>query len=269
MASRNKLQLLGIGPKLFSISAIFHENTKLFSYLPVPKGGVIEINKDRLRRISQAFKTYPHCKVKVELPKEFDESEACIESVIQRRRSIREFSGDALALEELAKLLYFCYGITGVLQSEVPLPLRAAPSGGALYPLEVYPAVFNVEGLDSGIYHYNVKSHQLELLQLGSFEQSLCECMMGQRMVLKASAVFLITAMFDRNLWKYRERGYRYTLFDAGHLAENLYLMATAMNLGCCAVAGFLDDAINHLLDIDGVHESTLYIIVMGKPKQQ
>ncbi len=267
MASKNKLQLLGIGPKLLSISAIFHENTKMFSYLPVPKGGVIEISKDKLRRISQAFKTYPHCRLKVELPKEFDESEACIEDVIRRRRSIREFSGEALELEELAKLLYFSYGITGTLQSEVPLPLRAAPSGGALYPLEIYPVVFNVQGLDAGIYHYNVKSHQLELLQLGSFEQTVCDCTMGQAMVLKASVVFLITAMFDRNLWKYRERGYRYTLLDAGHLSENLYLMATAMDLGCCAVGGFLDDDLNHLLDIDGVHESTLYVIVVGKPR--
>lgn len=267
VSSKSKLYFLKARPKLFSISALYHENTKLRSFHRTVESGILEVSREKMKKLSQAFKVYPNCKLKVELPTDCGDSEACIEDVIRHRRSTRDFSGDALTIEELAKLLYFSYGITGSMKADgVVQPLRAAPSGGALYPLELYPVAFGVKGLDPGVYHYNVKSHLLELLGSGDHKESLYKYVFEQDMMLQASVVILITAMFERNQWKYRERGYRYILLDAGHLAENLYLMATAMNLGCCTIGGFLDDNINGMLDIDGVHESTIYVVVVGRP---
>jgi len=66
-------------------------------------------------------------------------------------------------------------------------------------------------------------------------------------------------------MFKYNERGYRFVLLDAGHLGQNVCLMATAMNLGVLPIGGFLDDELNRLLDIDGVHESVVYPLLVGR----
>lgn len=86
-------------------------------------------------------------------------------------------------------------------------------------------------------------------------------------MILKCSAVIILTAIFDRTMMKYKERGYRYILFEAGHVMQNAYLISTAMDLGICSVGGFIDDKINDLLNIDGVNESALYLGVIGNIK--
>lgn len=82
-----------------------------------------------------------------------------LEEAIQRRRSIRDYSGKPLTMKQLSLLLHSAYGIT-----EPSGPLRASPSAGALYPLELYPVVNRVEGLVSGVYHYRPKDHSLDLI---------------------------------------------------------------------------------------------------------
>ena len=141
--------------------------------------------------------------------------------------------------------------------------LRVSPSAGARYPLEIYPLIFSAKDLDCGIYHYNVKSHSLELLKKGDFKSQFFKCV-GQDMILKCSMLIVISAIFNRTKDKYGERGYRYVLLDAGHLAQNAYLIATRLSLGCCTIGGFLDNEINKLLKIDGLTESSIYLIAIG-----
>jgi SagB-type dehydrogenase family enzyme len=92
---------------------------------------------------------------------------------------------------------------------------------------------------------------------------------MRQPVIHQASFVIAMTALSARNMFKYGERGYRYMLFDAGHLAENLYLTANALSLGCTTIAGFVDDRLNELIGVDGVNEYGLYLFVAGRMPRQ
>jgi SagB-type dehydrogenase family enzyme len=117
--------------------------------------------------------------------------------------------------------------------------MRAFPSGGGLYPIEVYPILTNCE-TPSGLYHYNVPEHAIERLR-GPFEESELRRLTSFDGLLESAALILVfSAVFARTYFKYHERGYRFALLEAGHLAENFYLQATAMNLAVVALGGIL-----------------------------
>jgi SagB-type dehydrogenase family enzyme len=75
---------------------------------------------------------------------------------------------------------------------------------------------------------------------------------------------FVLSAIFQRLRWKYHERTYRYALLEAGHIGQNLYLAATSLGLGACAVGAFLDDDLNRLLGLDGEEEAALLVVASG-----
>ncbi len=206
------------------------------------------------------YKDYPLAE-RIGLPKEFGYRGLFVEEAIQRRRSIRDYSGESLTMEQLSLLLHSAYGIT-----DPPYPLRASPSAGALYPLEIYPVVNSVTDLAAGIYHYRPGDHSLELVRPGDFRPSLLTYTGGQDMVLRAAVVLVITAIFQRTRWKYQERAYRYVLLDAGHMGENLYLAATSLGLAPCGIGAFLDDEMNRLVGVDGEEEATIYLVSIGCP---
>lgn len=206
------------------------------------------------------YKEYPAAR-RIELPRGFGYRGLTVEETIQRRRSLREYTGQPLSLEQLSLLLHSAHGIT-----EPSYPLRASPSAGAQYPLEVYPVVNNVTGLDRGVYHYQPRDHSLRLLERGDFRSSLLIYTVGQDMVLDASVVLVITAVFQLTRWRYKDRAYRYVLLDAGHLGENLYLAATSLNLGPCGIGAFLDDEVNRMVGVDGSEEAAVYLMAIGTP---
>jgi SagB-type dehydrogenase family enzyme len=122
-----------------------------------------------------------------------------------------------------------------------------------------------VAGLETGLYHYAVLEHALERLRTDDLRTELVVAGVGQEMLGQAQVVFVLSAIFQRTRWRYRERAYRYILLEAGHIGQNLYLAATSMGLGACAVGAFLDDNLNNLLGLDGEEESALYLIPVGK----
>ena len=207
----------------------------------------------------ERYKRYPQAK-RVVLPAPGGHPGLSLEEAIQRRRSLRDYSAGTLSLLELARLLHAAQGITAPTQG-----LRAAPSAGALYPIETYAVVHEVAGLEAGLYHYAVADHQLEQLHVGDLRTPLVVAGIGQEMLGRAPVCFVLTAIFQRTRWKYRERAYRYVLLEAGHIGQNLYLAATSMRLGACAVGAFLDDELNRLLGLDGEQEAALYLIAVGK----
>jgi SagB-type dehydrogenase family enzyme len=250
------------GKNLFSISELFHESSKSWPYQIPPTGSA---DLQVVKVFSRPYKKYPTMK-RVKLPKEFPDSAVSVEKAIEMRRSIRTFSGEPISLLELSKLISCANGVTGSTgQEPVTFLLRAAPSAGALYPIEMYSAVFNVTGLEKGIYYHDSESDELVLLKRGDYRRTLFEYSFGQDMVLHGGAMFLLTGVFTRTKIKYGERGYRYVLLDAGHIAQNIYLVATAMNLGAVSIGGFFDDYINELLNIDGVEEAALYMVLVGR----
>jgi SagB-type dehydrogenase family enzyme len=184
-----------------------------------------------------------------------------LEEAIERRRSVRDYTGRPLSLEELSRLLWYTCGISA---ERWGLRLRVAPSAGALYPIEVYPVIHNVAGLASGIYHYHYPNHALEKLKEGDFRATLIRYGVGQEFLGQANLVLALAAIFQRTRWKYQERTYRYVMVEAGHIGQNVYLAATSMGLGACAVGAFLDDDLNRLLEIDGTEEAVIYLLAVG-----
>lgn len=197
---------------------------------------------------------------RIELPQEVEFSGLSVEAAVERRRSVRRYSGEAISLSELSRLLHYSAGIT-----DRRLGLRAAPSAGALYPIDLYPVVNLVEGLPPGIYHYSVGDHCLEAIREGDFREELVRHGAGQRFMGRANVALILSAVFERSRLRYRERAQRYIFLEAGHIAQNVHLVAASMGLGACAIGAFYDEGFNRMLGLDGVRESVTYIMVVGK----
>lgn len=205
------------------------------------------------------YKTYADAK-RIALPDPHGYQGLSLEEAIERRRSIREYSAEPPSLQELSRLLHAAQGITDQRRE-----FRAAPSAGALYPIETYVVIHHVPGLEPGLYHYAVAGHALEQLEAGNLRTGIMVAGIGQEMLGQAQVCFVLSAIFQRTRWKYRERTYRYVLLEAGHVGQNIYLAATSMGLGACAVGAFLDDDLNNLLGLDGEEEAALYLVPVGK----
>jgi SagB-type dehydrogenase family enzyme len=183
---------------------------------------------------------------------------------IRQRHSVHAFNAQPISLSELGLLMQYSCGIT---RRGERMHHRAQPSGGGRYPIEVYALVFtDGDGLPSGIYHYNVKEHALDVLsQKESFTPESIQALFSYPWVQDASVVIVMTGVFARNQIKYGERGYRYLLIEAGHIGQNVQLVSQAIGVKSCPMAASRDEAIEKLLDIDGVTESLLYTVALGK----
>jgi SagB-type dehydrogenase family enzyme len=199
---------------------------------------------------------------RVPLPPPGNDGGLSTERAIELRRSVRDYSGQPLSREELSRLLYYTGGINAERWGH---RLRAAPSAGALYPIEIYPVIHRVEGLESGLYHYAVQDHTLELLHANDLRSAIARHGLMQGFLGEANLVLVLTAIFQRLRWKYQERTYRYALLEGGHLGQNVYLAATSMGLGACAVGAFLDEGLNNMLGVDGKEEAAIYMLAVGK----
>ena len=124
--------------------------------------------------------------------------------------------------------------------------------------------VHNVAGLDAGLYHYRVETHALEQLRQADLRGDVVRQGLMQEFLGQCNVVLVLTVIFQRMRWKYQDRTYRYGLIEAGHLGQNLYLAATSMGLGACAVGAFLDDEINQMLGVDGAEEAAIYLLALG-----
>lgn len=247
---------------IFSISELYHENSKwrLGITESIPK----MVNEKTQQKMAEAFKTYPEVD-SIPLPRKFQTENESLENAIYRRRSIRDFSSQQIEQETLARLLFFANGVTTVTRfGSIYQPFRAAPSAGALYPIEIYPIIFRVENVTAGLYHYNVRTHVIELLKSGDYSHECYSMLLDQEFVKHCSVLFALTAIFPRTRIKYGERGYRFVLLDAGHICQNIYLLATNLGLGAVSVGGFLDDELNEFLQIDGVNEAAVYLVAVG-----
>ena len=211
----------------------------------------------------EIYKNYPSSKI-IQMSNQFPEATINFSQILKRRKSIRTFSTKPLSKVDLAFLLWTS---TGIQRTEHGYEFRTAPSAGALYPIETYIAANNIEDIEKGLYHYNIKKHLLEEMKLGNFGNKLAHAALDQQMCADASAVFIWTAIFRRSKWKYSQRAYRYIYLDAGHIAQNLALAATTINCGSCECGAFFDDELNSILDTDGINESTICLSVVGHPK--
>ena len=207
------------------------------------------------------YKEYPEAARRLVLDPEAGRELADLWQCLARRRSQRSYLDRPLTQDELAALLWATQGVTYASRGYI---LRAAPSAGALYPVETYLAVHRVEGVEPGLWHFQVPDFALELLQACDCRQALVGAGLSQGFLGTAGAVFIWTGVLNRAMWKYRERAIRYLFLDAGHLCQNLMLAATALNLGVCPVGAFFDEEVERLVQVDGREEVALYLAAVG-----
>jgi SagB-type dehydrogenase family enzyme len=186
-----------------------------------------------------------------------------LDETLKARKSVRRFRTEPLGLGQLGYLLW---AATGLARRERGDEFRTAPSAGARYPIETYVVANNVEGIDQGVYHYAICSHELEQLAVGDLRATVAAAALDQQMCALAPVVFVWTAIFARTEYRYRQRAYRYIYLDAGHIAENLALAAVGLSLGSCQVGAFYDDEANTLVGVNGADESVVYMSVVGVP---
>lgn len=208
------------------------------------------------------YKEY-HEAQKIELPP-FEPSRAMsLDQALKQRKSIREFQPRSISIGQLSYLLW---ASTGLQRIEDGYEFRTAPSAGALYPIETYVVANNVRTLESGLYHYSIRTHQLEQLRSSDLRHQIAAAALGQGMCAAAAVVFVWSAVFERCKWKYGQRAYRYIYLDAGHIAENLALAAVSLNLGSCEIGALYDNQVNAIIGLDGNEESVIYMAVVGVP---
>lgn len=174
---------------------------------------------------------------------------------IGRRRSMREFAALALTIDEIGQLLWAAQGIT-----EATGGLRAAPSAGALYPIEL-DAV-----MATGVFRYRPLDHSLLQRDTRDLRSALAKAALGQDCVAGAPCLIAISAVAARTSAKYGGRATRYVLLEAGHVAQNILLEACTLGLAAVPVGAFDDGAVARVLR-NSPDEQPLYLIPVGAPR--
>ncbi|MGH2598075.1 MAG: SagB/ThcOx family dehydrogenase [Dehalococcoidia bacterium] len=215
-----------------------------------------------------AYRSYPEAP-QIALSTQIPERLAAFHTLTRQRRSGKGFSGAPVARADLEALLLTACGVTGtVTEGERTLELRAYPAGGALYGVELYPVVLAVTDLAPALYHYRVVEHTLERLRpTVPLERLLATTVPLQREYLRGvAAVLCLTANFPRFESKYGQQGYRALAAEAGVIAQNLILAATALGLRARPIGGFFDDLLNPVLGLDPAQEQFLLAVLLGHP---
>lgn len=180
----------------------------------------------------------------ISLPKVLSDDVQGLTQLLKQRRSVRDFADESISLDELGRLLWAAQGVTH------PHGYRTAPSAGALYPLELYVVVGQVEGLNPGVYHYLARKHQLVKILDGDKRKRLASEAYWQSWISDASVVVVFTAIYKRTTRKYGSRGKRYVHIEVGHAGQNLFLQAISLGLASVVVGAFSDKNVKELLDL-------------------
>jgi len=258
-----------------TIDQLFHEATKYsrpqtirerasFSHFEDPKFVFLEL------ATSPDYSGYET----IDLPQPDSIENIELSKVLTNRRSIRSFDATGISPESLSSLLRYACGesLSEQIQiDEFEIPMmrsrRTYPSGGGLYPIEVYPLLLRVDNRPTGIAYYNAKKDKLRIIDRkgDTFPQKVSEKFAGDDIEIEnAALVMVLTATFARARAKYGPRSYRNILMEAGHVAQNIQLVSEALGLGSVPAAGFYDDDLNSLIAIDGMRESCVYTMVIG-----
>ena len=187
-------------------------------------------------------------------------------SAIMDRRSFREFSKtQPLSLVELSSVLAYSFAAIDP-ADEDGMFHHYYPSGGAKYPLECYVVLSrDTDELVAGLYHYNCVAHTLERLLPDEKTRTYIDAALTYEFSKDAPCSFWITAVWQRSFTKYNDLGYSHTLIEVGHVSQNVLLLAEALGIGACSLAGFRYEETCEFLDIDGIQEAPLHVIALGR----
>jgi SagB-type dehydrogenase family enzyme len=236
---------------------LFHESSKLYPALATRQAaGLARLAaSDELQAMAaHGTRRNPHLP-SVALPPTL-RPRCSLWSALDLRQSRRSFAARAVGIAEVATLLDAAYGERD--------GRRTVPSGGALYPLELYLAAHRVAGLPSGVHRYDAALHGLERHSSDDPWPAFLAAAPVPDLVADGAAALLVLAVFGRTRFKYGLRGYRFALLEAGHAAQNVVLAAAALGLAALPYGGYYDYRLDELVGADGVEESVVYALVVG-----
>ncbi len=195
----------------------------------------------------------------MQLPEITTDGDVSLEMTIHQRRTVRSFHSKTLTLKQLSQLFWAAQGIT-----EPGGFKRAAPSAGALYPMDIYGVVGEdcIERLNPGVYLYEAATHSFSLIQRGDVRRDIAVASLGQMWMSYAPITLVITAEYSRVTVKYGQRGVRYAMIEAGHIGQNIFLQSQAMDMEAGIVGAFEDQKVIQVMGIKKTHEPLLIMPV-------
>lgn len=226
--------------------------------------GVASLSEEHvvIEKAPPAYKTYLRFP-KVALPAPLPLTTPLAEALSARESAECYDDTKALTLNEIATLAHYGAGLRAGAPQHAPR--RHYPSGGGLYPVECYLALFRVEGIESGLYHVDVSERSLARLPFPEAAQEVRSASEGLIPSLNPAAILVFTAVWGRSYPKYGEFAYRLALAEAGHAAQNVLLAAAALGVGARPIMGFRDERIMRALDIEHDGEDPLYLVYLGR----
>lgn len=177
---------------------------------------------------------------------------------LKERHSADKFNKESLSFKEISNIFHFSYGY---LDSK----RRPVPSGGGRYPVYLYLAVFDIEGLEKGIYYYNATQNRFELILMGDFRSEISTNSLYPDKIEQSSCVIINVCSLTDSCSKYGDVGYKLMCMDLGHISQNIYLLSVANQLKCRAILGVYNQFFNDLLNLNDLEESAYLIHVIGK----
>jgi SagB-type dehydrogenase family enzyme len=183
---------------------------------------------------------------------------------IDQRCTLRKYLDEPISQNELSFLLWTTQGVKSV--TNRPVTFRTVPSAGARHAFETFLVINRVEGISPGLYRFISLEHALLPVVIDDeIAGKIAEACLQQNQVTSSAVTFIWVVVTERMYWRYGERGYRYLHLDAGHVCQNLYLAAEAIECGVCAIAAFDDELLNDALSLDGQTMWAIYVGALGK----
>lgn len=242
---------MNIGVKLSDRNSIFRWSVHGKSYLGIEKVGVKGIAHNMKFSLYDAF---------------------------LQRESSKQFSDEDISLDELGSVLSPAIGRNrrkGGTEGTGAIMRAAYPSAGGLYPIETYVVISSarhdkdIESAGSaktGIYHFDNLNNTFSKLAELPDDRSLGKALnFGRNTPPKYVAAIVLTSVFPRTTEKYGGRGYRFALLEAGHMAQNILLACAPVGINACCWGGYTDDKLEEMLGVDGIQESVVHCVLLGK----
>ena len=202
--------------------------------------------------------------IKLKSVRQIKTENVSLRDALEGRKTKRMYENKPITLDELTYALYMTQGVKRNVKDKATF--RTVPSAGARHAFETILLINNVDGLKRGLYRYLALEHKLQKLEAApDINQKIRRAALKQPQVEEAAALFMWVADAFRMTYRYSERGYRYLFLDAGHVAQNLYLVAEDIGSGVCAIAAYDDDRLNGILGLDGEHQFVVYMASLGK----
>lgn len=205
------------------------------------------------------FKEYPRSP-KIHLSKP-SLPNVSLQDAFLNRITTRTFSQKPIPMASLGSLLYWSAGMIHGMLKNGEDGRRPYPSGGARYPIEIYVSSGNLEHVEDGVFHYNAREHALERMRDGRAKK--IQEAQSQDFAKKAPAFILFSLQKERVMEKYGTLGYKLGMLEAGHIGQNVYLAASALNMGTLALGGMDYAAASRELGL-GEEEPIFYHIAVG-----